>query len=89
MTKSVLRMAPFVAMLYTAIVLWYVEHACHIPALAQPVGPWYIQKNHVAFEDMVYAARKALIASGVFDPGSDFDNLRNWFRPPADGKKAA
>jgi len=88
-TQSVLRMAPFVAMLYTAIVLWYVEHACHVPSLAQPVGPWYRQKNHVAFEDMIYAARKALIASGVFDPTGDFDNLRNWFKPPDDGQLAA
>lgn len=88
-TRSVQRMAPFVAMLYTAIVLWYVEHACRVPRLVPPVGPWYHQKHHVAFEDMLYAARKALIASGVFDPGSDFDNLQNWFTPPADGKKAA
>ena len=88
-TRSVQRMAPFVAMLYTAIVLWYVEHGCHMPQLVQPVGPWYRQKQHVAFEDMIYAARKALIASGVFDPIRDSDNLRNWLQPPADGKKAA
>ena len=75
--RSVLRMAPFIAWLHTAIVLWYVEHACHVPALVQPVGPWYRQKRHVAFEDMVFAARQALFASGVFDPGRDFDNLRN------------
>ena len=88
-TRSVLRMAPFIAMLYTAIILWYVEHACRVPRLVQPVGPWYTKKQYVAFEDMLYAARKALIASEVFDPGSDFDDLQNWFKPPDDGELAA
>jgi len=82
-------MAPFIALLHTAIVLWYVEHAYHVPELVQPVGPWYRQKRHVAFEDMVFAARHALIASGVFDPGRDFDNLRNWFKPRQDERRAA
>jgi hypothetical protein len=38
---------------------------------------------------MIYAARKALIASGVFDPTGDFDDLRNWLKPPDDGQLAA
>jgi SRSO17 transposase len=78
--KAVERTAPFVGMLFTIIVLWYAEcgHGSRFDWF--PIRPWYRKKTTPSFADMLAAAQRAVIASGVFDPARDYDNLQNRFR---------
>ena len=72
---AVQRTAPFVGLLYTVLVLWFLEGASTSPLAAPPVRPWYRHKRGFSFEDILRAARRALASSEVFAPGSDIANL--------------
>jgi hypothetical protein len=57
---AVLRVAPFVFLLHSLLVLWALE-CCLTPATVTTFhGPWYRHKAHVAFGDLVRIARKIL-----------------------------
>jgi hypothetical protein len=69
--KAVLRTAPFVGLLYTAMVLWYAEHAHGTDVARFPLRPWYPWKKDVCFADVLRAGQATL--RGVDIP----DLLRN------------
>ncbi len=72
---SVLRVAPLVGLLYTALVVWFVEGASTSPIAAPPLRPWYCHKQGLSFEDILRAARRALADFDVLVPWRDIDNL--------------
>lgn len=73
--KAVLRVAPFVGLLYTTLVVWFIEGACHSPVAAPPLRPWYSHKRGLSFEDILRAARRTLHAYQVLVPSRSSDNL--------------
>ena len=75
-TAAVLRVAPFVGMLYTALILWFLEGASASPLAVPPVRPWYSHKRGFSFEDILRAARRTTAAFNVLDPACDIENLR-------------
>jgi hypothetical protein len=74
---AVLRMAPFVALLYSTLVLWFAEGAYTHPIAAPPVRPWYKHKQGHSFADILRAARKTLQHVDVLDLRRHFANLQN------------
>ncbi len=73
--KAVLRVAPLVGMLYTALVVWFIEGASTSPLAAPPVRPWYVHKRGLSFEDILRAARRTLADFDVLVPWHNIDNL--------------
>ena len=73
--QAVLRVAPFVALLYSALVLWFMEGASLSPLATPPVRPWYLHKRGLSFHDILRAARRALAGIDVFDLLNDIENL--------------
>ncbi len=73
---AVLRVAPLVGLLYSALVLWFADQV-HASAIAlPPVRPWYPHKNGLCFSDILRAARRTLDGVDVLVPLSDFENLQ-------------
>ncbi len=83
--NAVLRTAPFVGLLYTVLVLWFLEGASNHTFALPPVRPWYTHKSGVSFADMLRAARRALAGFDVLDPANHFKDLRK----PAAGPRNA
>ena len=73
--NAVLRMAPFVGILYSTLVLWFAEGASTSPLATSLVRPWYIHKRDQSFADILRAARRGLRAVNVFDPACNYANL--------------
>jgi hypothetical protein len=57
---AVERMAPFVGLVFSTLVLWYEEHAKQSPFAVLPVRPWYRHKKGTSFEDILRTARRSL-----------------------------
>lgn len=72
---AVLRVAPLVGLLYTALVVWFIEGASKSPLAAPPLRPWYPHKQGLSFEDILRTARRALFDFDVLVPWRDIDNL--------------
>jgi hypothetical protein len=79
--KAVERTAPFVAYLYSIIVVWYITAVPGTKLDFFPVRPWYPKKAVPSFPDMLGAAQRAALASGVFDPSNNSNNLHNPLTP--------
>ena len=79
--RAVERTAPFVAYLYTIIVIWYARSVPGTQLDFFPVRPWYRHKKAPSFADMLGAAQRAALHSGVFDPASNSNNLHNPLMP--------
>jgi hypothetical protein len=73
--EAVLRMAPFVGLLYTTLVVWFIEGACHSSVATPPLRPWYTHKRGLSFEDILRAARRTLHGYEVLVPSRGSDNL--------------
>lgn len=86
---AVERTAPFVAFLFTLVVIWYVTCARGSMLDFYPVRPWYRHKVAPSFADMLGAAQRAALLSGVFDPAANSNNLYNPFIPGAPPRKPA
>jgi hypothetical protein len=84
--NAVLRMVPFVGLLYSTLVLWFAEGASASPLAAPPVRPWYAHKRDRSFNDVLRAARNVLRELDVLDLPNHFGNLANYdiecTRPP-------
>jgi hypothetical protein len=80
---AVLRVAPFVGLLYSMLVLWFAEQAWQTPLAAPPLRPWYRHKREHSFSDILRAARCMLTRANVLDPASDFVNLAKRSPHPA------
>jgi hypothetical protein len=73
--NAVLRVAPFVGLLYAALVVWFIEGASASPLATPPVRPWYVHKRGLSFEDILRAARRALADFDVLVPSRNINNL--------------
>jgi SRSO17 transposase len=78
---AVERTAPFVAFIYSLVVIWYAACARGSTFDFYPVRPWYPRKATPSFADMLGAAQRAALLSGVFDPATNSNNLHNPFIP--------
>jgi hypothetical protein len=76
--QAVLRVAPFVALLYSALVLWFLEGASTSPLALPPVRPWYTHKRGLSFQDILRTARRALAGFDVLDP---INNIKYLHQP--------
>lgn len=75
--KAVERTTPFVAYLFTVIVIWFATSAAGSRLDVWPIRPWYRHKRTPSFQDMLGAAQRAALLSGVFDPTCNSNNLQN------------
>ena len=81
---SVERVAPFVGLVSTMLVLWFATNRtwkteCAVP----PLRPWYLHKRGLCFADVLRAAQRVLAGSDVLDLARNFENLREPIgRPP-------
>ena len=73
--QAVLRVAPFVGLLYTVLVLWFLEGVSATPLAMPPLRPWYKHKRGFSFQDILRAARRATAGLDVVDPGFKIENL--------------
>lgn len=87
--EAVLRTAPFVGLLYSTLVVWFIEGACHSPLAAPPIRPWYTHKRGLSFEDILRAARRALHGFEVLVPSRNFDNLHQPAAPSRNSQSPA
>lgn len=74
--RAVLRVAPFVGLLYSTLVLWFLEGAHTSPLAKPPLRPWYPHKQSITFEDILRTARHALVRFDILVPFHDINNLR-------------
>jgi hypothetical protein len=75
---AVERMAPFVGLTYTVLVLWFLKGASSkLGQQTMPVRPWYGHKRGLCFNDVLRSAQSVLAQYQVLDPGREYGNLRN------------
>jgi DDE superfamily endonuclease len=72
---AVRRVAPLVGLLYTALVVWFLEGAHESHLATPPVRPWYRHKRGLSFADILRAARRALAGWDILDPASHSRHL--------------
>lgn len=80
---AVERTAPFVGLLYTALVLWFAEGVHRTSIATPPLRPWYRHKRGLCFADVLRAAQRALTPLDVLDPRRSLANLRKSSRRAA------
>jgi hypothetical protein len=84
---AVLRVAPFVGLLYTALVIWFLEGASLSRFATPPLRPWYPHKRGLCFADILRAAQRAQTGFDILDPRNDIRHLqhpRRGSRSPAE-----
>ena len=84
---AVLRVAPFVGLLYTALVVWFLEGASQSQLATPPERPWYKHKRGLCFADILRAAQRAMVGFDILDPRNDIKHLHKPARrsaPPAE-----
>lgn len=57
--QSVLRAPMFAYWAYTLVILWFIRQFHIAKHLVGPLPPWYRQKRHFTFSDMLAAARRS------------------------------
>lgn len=76
--EAVLRTAPFVGLIYSLLIIWFVENEIYNTSLAMPpVRPWYTHKTALSFEDILRAARRAIAPQPILDLPHIIENLHN------------
>ena len=75
--QAVLRMAPTVGLLYSTLVIWFLEGAAKSSLATPPVRPWYPHKQGLAFTDVLRAAQRALHGQDVLDLRNYSADLRD------------
>jgi hypothetical protein len=73
---AVERVAPFVGLNYTVLVLWFAQGAYRSALATPPLRPWYKHKRGMSFADILRTAQRVLATVDVLDLASEFDNLR-------------
>jgi hypothetical protein len=73
---AVLRVAPFVGMLYSILVVWFAQDVWTSTIAQPPVRPWYPKKRDLCFADILRAARRMLDGVNVLDLAIKFNNLQ-------------
>jgi hypothetical protein len=74
---AVERTAPFLGLLFSILVIWYVHNVYRAPVAALPIRPWYTHKRGHSFADILRAARRVLSAADIADLVHDYGNLQN------------
>jgi hypothetical protein len=74
--NAVLRTAPFVGLVYTTLVIWFLGDVHPSDLAVPPTRPWTTHKRDLCFNDILRAARRALATCDVLVPSCDFDNLQ-------------
>ena len=69
--QAVERIAPFVGLSYSMLVIWALGDVHTTPLVAPPTRPWYPHKIGLSFEDILRAARRVLHDPRVLDPAPD------------------
>jgi len=73
--RAVRRVAPLVGLLYTALVVWFLEsHGRRFEALV-PIRPWYPQKSGLCFADILRTARSAIASVDILDLANGSSNF--------------
>jgi hypothetical protein len=75
---AVLRVAPLVGLLYSTLVIWFVQDVYRTPVAAPPLRPWYRHKRGLCFADVLRAAQRTVVDFDVLDPSSDIGNLQQF-----------
>ncbi len=57
---AVLRVAPLVGLLYSTLVIWFVQDIYRMPIAALPVRPWYRRKVGLCFADILRTAQRTV-----------------------------
>lgn len=73
---AVRRVAPFVGLLYTTLVIWFIEGAHRSSLATPPVRPWYWHKQGLCFADILRTAQRALSGWNILDPENKIAYLR-------------
>lgn len=73
---AVRRVAPFVGLLYTALVVWFLEGAYRTQLATPPLRPWYRHKRGLCFADILRAAQRALVGFDILDPRNNIKHLQ-------------
>lgn len=74
---AVRHIAPLIGLLYSVLVLWYLDCPSTPFLRLIPHRPWYRHKEGICFEDILRAARAALSRVNILDLLSRSDNLQN------------
>jgi hypothetical protein len=90
---AVERTAPFIGLLYTSLLLWAARGGSSVAQLLMPERPWYHQKVHLSFADILYAAQRLLgqhqsLLPGILEslcPTPKRREIRPQPHPPSDG----
>jgi hypothetical protein len=80
--EAVERTAPFVAYIYTVLVMWFAEGAHESHLAIPPIRPWYKKKQGLCFADILRAAQRALITIDVLDPHRNIEDLHKQAHAP-------
>ena len=86
---AVLRVAPLIGLLYSALVVWFAEGVHGSAFAAPPVRPWYPHKRGLCFADVLRAARRSIDGVDVLVPLSDSENLQKPRRQPRHAPRGA
>jgi hypothetical protein len=73
---AVLRVAPFIGLLYTTLVIWFLEGASESHLATPPLRPWYPHKRGLSFADILRTARRATNGIDILDPSNHIQHLR-------------
>ena len=91
--RAVRRVAPFVGLLYTTLVLWFLENLGRSFEASVPIRPWYSHKSGLSFEDILRTARSVIATVDILDLGNGpgyFEVTTPSAPPPANsGEKLA
>jgi hypothetical protein len=79
---AVRRVAPLVGLLYTVLVIWFLEHHGRSFVASPPLRPWYKHKSGLSFADILREARGAIATAHILDLVNDSHNFKN-APPPA------
>lgn len=79
---AVRRVAPLVGLLYTVLVVWFLEHHGRTFTASPPLRPWYPHKSGLSFADILRQARGAIATANILDLINDSKNFKNT-PPPA------
>lgn len=80
--RAVRRVAPMVGLLYTVLVIWFLESHGTVFVAEVPYRPWYTHKSGLSFADLLRTARQAFSSADILDLINDSANLKNAPPPP-------
>ena len=79
--QAVRRVAPLVGLLYTVLVVWFLEHHGRTFTASPPLRPWYPHKDGLSFADILREARGAIATVNILDLVNDSHNFKNGAPP--------